>query len=68
MEHFDVLCETVLDVNRHGGTRYRAAVEERVCSRCAHQDAQGVCPRREQGRCAVAVYLPLIVEALQPSR
>lgn len=66
-EQLVLLVDTVLDLFRRGDTRYRETVEERVCTRCPHRDATGVCTQRNEGRCAVAVYLPLIVEACQRS-
>ena len=44
--------------------RAAASVEAQVCGRCADRDASGACARRRDGRCAVAAYLPLIVEAV----
>jgi hypothetical protein len=66
-EQLVLLVDTVLDLFRRADTRYRETVEERVCTRCPHRDAAGVCRQRNEGRCAVAVYLPLIVEAFQRS-
>jgi hypothetical protein len=62
------LVDTVRNVTRRGDNRYAAAVDEQVCTRCPDRDPGGRCQLRDQGRCAVAVYLPLIVEAFQQSR
>jgi hypothetical protein len=63
-EHLPGLVAAVLDVGEHHDGAYAAAVEARVCSRCSHRDALGLCHLRRDGRCALAVFLPLIVEAV----
>ncbi len=42
---------------------YPRVVESRVCSRCSHRDPLGLCTLRREARCALWLYLPLIVEA-----
>jgi hypothetical protein len=64
----DELLPRLVDVIRDVGLRhdsgFATAVEARVCGHCTHRDAFGLCPPRRDGRCAVAVYLPLVVEAV----
>jgi hypothetical protein len=63
-EHLPRLVEAILDVRRRRDDAYAAAVEARVCSHCTHRDGLGLCGLRRDGRCAVSVYLPLVVEAV----
>jgi hypothetical protein len=63
-EHLPRLVDTVLDVRDRHGETYAAAVEARVCLHCTHRDAQGQCRLRQDGRCAITLYLPLLVEAI----
>ncbi len=44
---------------------YAAAVEARVCRHCSHRHPSGGCSLRQDGSCALAVYLPLLVEAIE---
>lgn len=64
-EHLPRLVEAILDVRTRQDDAYAAAVEARVCSHCSHRDGLGLCRLRRDGRCAVSVYLPLIVEAIE---
>ena len=63
--HLARLVEAVLDVRARRDDAYAAAVEARVCSHCTERDQLGLCRLRRDGRCALAVYLPLIVEAIE---
>jgi hypothetical protein len=56
--------DAILDVRERHGETYAAAVESRVCGHCSHRDRLGFCSLRRDGRCAVSVYLPLVVEAV----
>jgi hypothetical protein len=58
------LVDAIRDVRVRRDDAFAAAVEARVCGHCAHRDAFGLCRLRRDGRCAVAVYLPLVVEAV----
>ena len=64
-EHLARLVDAILDVGRHHDDAYSAAVEARVCAHCSHRDSLGFCRLRRDGRCAVSVYLPLVVEAIE---
>jgi hypothetical protein len=59
------LVDTVLDVRATHHDAYAAAIEARVCSHCPDRDVLGQCRLRRDGRCALAVYVPLIVEAIE---
>lgn len=63
-EHLPRLVDTIRDVAARQAGEYAATVEARVCSRCLHRDELGRCRLRRDGRCAVSVYLPLVVEAV----
>ena len=63
-EHLPRLVEAILDVRRRHEDAYAAMVEARVCSHCTHRNDLGLCGLRRDGRCAVSIYLPLVVEAV----
>jgi hypothetical protein len=63
--HLPRIVEAVLDVRTRRDDAYAAAIEARVCSHCDDRDGLGLCHLRRAGRCALAVYLPLIVEAIE---
>ena len=58
------LVDAIRDVELRHQDGFATAVEARVCGHCTHRDAFGLCRPRRDGRCAVAVYLPLVVEAV----
>ena len=64
-QHLPRIVEAVLDVRARRDDAYAAAIEARVCSHCSDRDGLGLCQLRRDGRCALAVYLPLIVEAIE---
>lgn len=64
-EHLPRLVDAILDVRSRRDDAYGAAVEARVCAHCSHRDELGLCRLRRDGRCAVSVYLPLVVEAIE---
>lgn len=63
-EHLGPLVDLLLEMRTRHDVRTAAAVESRVCARCLQREASGRCASREDGRCALSVYLPLIVEAV----
>ncbi len=64
-EHLPRVLEAVRDVQERRGDSYASAVEARVCRHCAARDSRGGCALRQGGRCALDVYLPLVVEAIE---
>ena len=44
---------------------YVAAVQSDICTTCTEQDAEGHCRLRQKGDCALTVYMPLVVEAIE---
>jgi hypothetical protein len=65
-EYLPRLVAAVRDVRAGREAAYSAAVEARVCSECIHRStgSEG-CALRRDGRCALAIYLPLLVEAIE---
>jgi hypothetical protein len=59
------LVEAIRDVRVRHHDAFAAAVESSVCGHCEHRDGFGLCRLRRDGRCAVALYLPLVVEAIE---
>ena len=64
-EHLPRVVEAIRDVREQRDDSYASAVESRVCRQCVALDAHGACVLREGGRCALDVYLPLVVEAIE---
>jgi hypothetical protein len=64
-EHLPRVLEAISDVRERRSDSYASAVESRVCRHCAARDTGGTCALREGGRCALDVYLPLVVEAIE---
>ena len=63
-EHLVALVDLLLSMRARHDTHYSGAVEAHVCVRCTRRDPSGACGLRNDGRCALSVYLPLIVEAV----
>jgi hypothetical protein len=63
-EHLATLVDLVIELRSRHVTRFAAEVESRICSRCPRREASGRCGSRDDGRCALSVFLPLIVEAI----
>ena len=64
-EHLPRLVDAILDLHSRRDGAYSAAVEARVCAHCSHRDELGLCRLRRDGRCALSVYLPLAIEAIE---
>ena len=63
--HLPRLVDALLKVRSGRMDEYAGALESEVCSRCDEQDARGACRLRDRGECALAIYLPLIVDAFE---
>jgi hypothetical protein len=65
----DVHLPRLVDVLRrvHSGRmdEYAEALQAEICSRCDEEDASGACRLRNRGECALAVYLPIVVDAIE---
>jgi hypothetical protein len=66
--HLPRLVETLLTVGSYRMDEYVAAVEAEICSRCAERGEPEHCPTRERGDCALAMYLPLVLDAVEEVR
>jgi hypothetical protein len=62
--HLPQIVEAVEDVRSGRERAIGPAVERRVCRECPERGPDGACAPRENGRCAVVAYLPLIVRAI----
>jgi hypothetical protein len=62
VQHLPRLAEVLSAVHSTRVDDYVTAVETEVCTRC-RQDAIGCCRLRNAGECALAAYLPLVVDA-----
>jgi hypothetical protein len=63
--HLPQLVEAVEDVRSGRERAFAAAVERRVCRACPERGPGRTCSPREDGRCALVAYLPLIVRAIE---
>jgi hypothetical protein len=64
-QHLPRLVETVLTVSSGRMDEYVAAVEAAICGRCTDQDERGFCRLRQKGDCALSIYLPMVVDAIE---
>jgi hypothetical protein len=62
--HLPKLVPLLLRVRSGRMDEYNAAVEAEICGEC-NEDAAGVCPLRRDGECALSLYLPLLLEAVE---
>jgi hypothetical protein len=63
--HLPRLVEAIRDVRAGREVGYAPAVEKRVCRHCPDRDPEEGCSLRQDGSCALAAYLPLVVEAIE---
>lgn len=47
---------------------YISAIRENICAQCFHQRLDGSCDKREEVRCALDRYLPLVVDVIEEMR
>lgn len=68
--HLPRLVETLLAVRSNRMDEYVAAVEAEICSRCSEgaRREKDRCAARERGNCALATYLPLVLDAVEEVR
>jgi hypothetical protein len=64
-EHLPRLVDALLAVRGDSMDAYAAVLESEICSRCASQDEKGVCRLRNRGECALAIYLPIVVDVIE---
>jgi hypothetical protein len=63
--HLPRLAEVLSRVRSPRMDEYEAAVRAEVCAGCSAQDAAGRCTLRDKADCALFVYLPLVLEAVE---
>lgn len=63
--HLPQLVEAVEDVRSGRERSFETAVDRRVCRHCPERDPGQACTPREEGRCALVAYLPLVVRAME---
>jgi hypothetical protein len=64
-EHLPTLVDVLLKVHSGRMDEYATVLESEICSRCARQDDEGRCRLRDRGECALALYLPIIVDVIE---
>lgn len=47
---------------------YEEALREKVCAECTSQSADGNCSLRQESRCALDRYFPLIVQVIEETQ
>jgi hypothetical protein len=63
--HLPEVVEAVLATRSLRMDEYYDAIQARVCSGCAHQNAAGTCNERDARECALQTYLPFVVDAVE---
>ncbi len=63
-EHLPRVVDVLIRIKSGRMDEYAAALEAEVCSRCSQQDDHGACRLRTRGECALAVYLPIILDVI----
>lgn len=66
--HLSRIVETIAAIDSPRMDEFVAAIEAQVCPGCEPHGADGSCRVREQGDCALATYLPLVVDAVEEVR
>ena len=64
-EHLPRIVEAILAVDSTRMDDFIAAIEAEICSGCGSRGPGGACRLRDQGECALATYLPLVVGAVE---
>ena len=63
--HLPVIADVVHNMDSPRMDDYVAAVERSICTRCPEQHASGTCSFRDEARCALYTYLPLVLDAIE---
>jgi hypothetical protein len=66
--HLPAVVAAILRVESSRMDEYVQAIEDDVCRGCQESDTAGRCALRDQGRCGLYAYLPLIVDAIDEVR
>jgi hypothetical protein len=67
-ESFSEIITTVQSVEGNRYEDYVAALRANVCSACRHQEANGVCLKRNHLECALDRYFPLVIDVIDAAR
>ena len=62
--HLPRIIEAILAVESRRMDAFVAAIEAQICTTCASHGPGPECLLRDQGDCALATYLPLVVDAV----
>ena len=63
--HLPRIVEAILAVDSTRMDDFIAAIEAEICAGCESRGSGGACRLRDQGDCALATYLPLVVDAVE---
>ena len=64
-EMFPMVARAILDTTSDDIRDYVRAIRESVCQACLRQSMEGSCETRDQVRCSLDAYLPLVVDAIE---
>ncbi len=64
-ERLDEVTDAILRALAAGDETCAEAIETRICGHCSRRDGPGSCRWRQEGRCALLAYLPLVVESIR---
>ncbi len=63
--HLPRIIEAILAVRSTRMDEFVAAIEAQICTTCEAHGPGPECPLRAEGDCALATYLPLVVDAVE---
>ena len=64
-EMFPMVAKAILDTTSDDIRDYVRAIRASVCEVCLRQSMDGICETRDQVRCSLDAYLPLVVDAIE---
>lgn len=67
-ESFNEIVSAVSGVRSDRYEDYVVAIRSGICANCVHQDADGVCRKRNHLECALDRYLPLVIDVIDAAR
>jgi hypothetical protein len=63
--HLPRIVEALLRVDSSRMDDFITVIETEICAGCESRGSGSTCRLREQGDCALATYLPLVVDAIE---
>ena len=63
--HLPRLIDALTSVRSRRMDEYVSALDAQICSQCREREGNGGCRLRDHGECALAIYLPLVVDAME---